>query len=209
MFATARPQTIADANRGFRSLFMNTTTSWRRSLAFYWAFGWRAGLLCLALILAFYLTAAPIEAVMHVRPLTAALFDLAMLLLLLVAGAGLALRWSSRVSFDGYRLRVEPARAVGLTFGQAVRVIWAQSWRAAVVAVPLCFVLRLLLIPLVGLQALYTQLVYLLCWAAIGLWATREAIGLQYRGFSLRWVPEPATASAAAGEDMVGDGLSA
>ncbi|HWW22005.1 MAG TPA: hypothetical protein VNZ06_14490 [Steroidobacteraceae bacterium] len=176
------------------------TTPWRRALAFYWAFAWRACLICLGLIIAFYLVAAPIESATRMPPRAAALFDLGALLLLLAAGACLALQWCSRARFGAYRLRVEPRSAIGLSFAQAARVAWAQFWRSAVVTAPIYFIVRWLLAPLIlwlldpttpWQHLLDRQLIYLPFTAAIGFWAMREAVELKYRGFRLQWMPEP------------------
>jgi hypothetical protein len=159
--------------------------AWRRWLAFYWAFAWRACVICVGMVLAFYLVAAPIEAAAGVPPRVAVSFDLTMLLLLTMAGLCLALQWCSRVRYGQYRLLVQPARVVGLSFGQALRVTWAQFWRAAIVAVPLYIVLRLLWMPWTPID--------LACLGAIGLWAMRAAIRVEYRSFQLHWIAEQIT----------------
>src|SRR5580693_2181549 len=175
------------------------TTAWSRLLALYWAFSWRVCVTCLGLIITFYLVAAPIEAAAQIPPRVAGLFDLGLLLVLLLTGWCLALQWCSRARFGEYQLRVEPGRVVGLRFGQAARVVWAQLWRSAVVAIPAYFIAQMLLVPLVlmvlqpptpVLQWLDRELTWLPFSAAIGMWAMREAIGLQYRGFALRWIQE-------------------
>ena len=181
-------------------MILTNTTPWRRSLAFYWAFVWRACLICLGSIIAFYLIAAPIESATRMPPRAAALFDLGALLLLLALGACLSLQWCSRARFGAYRLRVEPRSAIGLSFTQALRVAWAQFWRGAVVSVPTYCLVRWLLAPLIlwlldpttpWQQLLDRQLIYAPFSAAIGLWALREAIQLNYRSFQLHWMREP------------------
>jgi hypothetical protein len=157
-------------------------------------------LIYLASIIAFYLIAAPIESATRMPPRAAALFDLGALLLLLALGACLSLQWCSRARFGAYRLRVEPRSAIGLSFTQALRVAWAQFWRGAVVSVPTYCLVRWLLAPLIlwlldpttpWQQLLDRQLIYLPFSAAIGLWALREAIQLNYRSFQLHWMREP------------------
>jgi hypothetical protein len=174
-------------------------TPWHRSAAFYWAFLWRSVLVWLGSAVAFYLIAGPVEAAVAAPPLIATLFDLAVLSVLMPAAGCLAVRECSRASFGDYRLRVEPKGTIGLTLGEAAQIAWAQLWRSAVVAIPVYFLARWLLVPLALVllspataraQLLDRQLVYVTLLLLIGLWAMREALSIRYASFHLRWASE-------------------
>ena len=181
-------------------------TPWPRAAIFYWAFIWRGLLLFAVLMIPFFFLYGFVMLLLEQHPLIERLIRLALILGAMLIALCWGLQWAMGARFGTWSLRsVSPATPDSpsadldrrLTVPQALKVVWAQLWRTAIISLPTNLALewlifhRLLLASTDWQSRIESQLVSILVGLPIGVWAMRRALRARYGDFELNWFELP------------------
>jgi hypothetical protein len=181
-------------------------TPWPRAALFYWAFVWRGLLLFVVLMVPFYFLYGFVMLLLEQHPLIERLIRLALILGAMLIALCWGLQWAMGARFGTWSLRaVSPAAPDSpsadldrrLTVPQALKVVWAQLWRTAIISLPTNLALewlifhRLLVASTSWQVQIESQSINILVGLPIGVWAMRQALRVHYGNFELKWLELP------------------
>jgi hypothetical protein len=181
-------------------------TPWPRAAIFYWAFVWRGLLLFALLMIPFYLLYGFVMLLLEQHPLIERLIRLTLISGAMLIALCWGLQWAMGARFGAWSLRaVSPAASDStsadldrrLTLPQALKVVWAQLWRTAIISLPTNLALewlifhRLLVAGTDWQSRIESQGMSILVGLPIGVWAMRQALRVHYGNFELKWLESP------------------
>jgi hypothetical protein len=183
--------------------------TWRRALKVFWAQAWRATVVVAALGLAMVLTYGVVSPLLRELIGQGELIIRAILLLALcVYAATWGTKRALQAHYSDFRIDAtpldaappaEPAVPLAMTEAKAIVVWWATFWRTYVITIPLNLLTNYLIVgtpvPARAMQLpllLATYVVQTFIAVAVGAWAMRLALQLDYGGWRLQLVSTPA-----------------
>ena len=126
-------------------------TPWPRTASFYLAFIWRGLLLFAVLMIPFFLLYGFVMLLLEQHPLIERLIRLALILGAMIIALCWGLQWAMGARFGTWSLRaVSPVASESastdldrrLALPQALKVVWAQLWRTAIISLPINLTLQ-------------------------------------------------------------------
>ena len=175
-------------------------TPWGRSIAFYWAFLWRALLLICGMVLVLLLFYGVIQILLESWPLVERLVRLSFLIGIMILAMCFALQWCVQATYGNQQLRTmdlsvehNPTGALcgrPIALREALQVICAHLWRYIVVLLPINLAFQWLMIRSGVIDSARPFNPVFLAFSAafgfcVGVWAMRRAIHVHYRNFRL------------------------